>query len=582
MSLKNTVASFVSLDKVLTYLGKHQTITQKSRLDFFKIIFIFLAASIVDIVGIGIIYPLITSINNPSDLQSTINTYTGVFIDKDNVFIYLSIVTIILFILKNSLSLFVQARIISFAFLARSNITQRLAKKYLDLSILYHQENNVSVVIQKIQGHMNYYIDLALIPVLRGIAEFFVMIAIVVFLVYLSPLIMMSAFFILSLIIIVYNVIFKKIYRRNGERDLAASEEIIRAMKESVQGIREVKTLQKEAYFLKKIRDASIERANAAIRVATLTIAPKYLLEVVLILFIILVALLHIKYDNSKDTMAVLGIFAMASFRMIPSINTISVMLSQASISMKSVNDLYADLTNTQHHDLANKLDMSCNDTNNLVEIKDLHYSVNGKPILNGVSFNIKKGDFIGIVGKSGSGKTTLLHLIANLLSPTTGSIAHCNLQTKGQEVINNISLLDQETTILNDTFRNNVAFGCSANNINDKKIVEAIALSGLNVFYENLTFGLNHYLSDSGLDISGGEKQRIGLARAIYADKGLFLLDEPSSALDKASAELMLNTLVELSDSKGVLVISHSRDFLRHCNKVYEINNGKLSAVKT
>ncbi len=581
MSLSNKITSFLSQGKILKYFKKHQAITQKNNLDFFKITSIFLAASIVDIVGIGIVSPLIMSISDPVDLQNTINTYTGILIDKDKVFIYLAALTIVLFVFKNSLSLFVQAKIISFAFLVRSDITQRLAKKYLNLPILYHQENNVSVVIQKIQGHTNYYIDLGLIPVLRGIAEFFVMIAIVLFLIYLSPLIMTSAFFILGFIIISYNVIFKNIYRRNGERDLAASEEVIRTMKEAVQGIREVKVLQKEPYFLKKIRDSSIERANAAIRVATLTVCPKYLLEVTLVLFIIFIASMYIKLDNSTDTMAILGVFAIASFRMIPSINAISIMLSQTSISTKAVNDLYIDLNNLEDCNLINKSDTECDDINNLVEIKDLHYKINGKSILNGVSFNIRKGDFIGIVGKSGSGKTTLLHLVANLLSPTTGVIAQRNPLIKNKKIVNNISLVDQETAILNDTLRNNIAFGCDASSIDDKKIVKAMSLSGLSVFHENLKLGLDHNLSDSGLNISGGERQRIGLARAIYANKDLLLLDEPSSALDKHNTETMLDTLVDISRSKGVLVISHNRDFLRYCNKVYEINNGRLTIVK-
>jgi len=581
MSLSNKITSFLSQGEILKYFKKHQAITQKNNLDFFKIISIFLAASIVDIVGIGIVSPLIMSISDPVDLQNTINTYTGILIDKDKVFIYLAALTIVLFIFKNSLSLFVQAKIISFAFLVRSDITQRLAKKYLSHSILYHQENNVSVVIQKLQGHTNYYIDLGLIPVLRGIAEFFVMIAIVLFLIYLSPLIMMSAFFILSLIIISYNVIFKNIYRRNGERDLAASEEVIRTMKESVKGIREVKVLQKEPYFLKKIRDSSIERANAAIRVATLTICPKYLLETTLVLFIIFIASMYIKLDNSTDTMAILGVFAIASFRMIPSINAISIMLSQTSISTKAVNDLYIDLNNLDDCNLINKLDTECDDINNLVEIKDLHYKINGKSILNGVSFNIRKGDFIGIVGESGSGKTTLLHLVANLLSPTTGVIAQCNPLIKNKKIVSNISLVDQETAILNDTLRNNIAFGCDASSIDDKKIVKAMSLSGLSIFHENLKFGLDHSLSDDGLNISGGERQRIGLARAIYANKDLLLLDEPSSALDKHNTETILKALVDISRSKGVLVISHNRDFLRYCNKVYEINNGRLILVE-
>ncbi len=581
MSLSNKITSFLSQGKILKYFKKHQAITQKNNLDFFKITSIFLAASIVDIVGIGIVSPLIMSISDPVDLQNTINTYTGILIDKDKVFIYLAALTIVLFVFKNSLSLFVQAKIISFAFLVRSDITQRLAKKYLNLPILYHQENNVSVVIQKIQGHTNYYIDLGLIPVLRGIAEFFVMIAIVLFLIYLSPLIMTSAFFILGFIIISYNVIFKNIYRRNGERDLAASEEVIRTMKEAVQGIREVKVLQKEPYFLKKIRDSSIERANAAIRVATLTVCPKYLLEVTLVLFIIFIVSMYIKLDNSTDTMAILGVFAIASFRMIPSINAISIMLSQTSISTKAVNDLYIDLNNLEDCNLINKSDTECDDINNLVEIKDLHYKINGKSILNGVSFNIRKGDFIGIVGKSGSGKTTLLHLVANLLSPTTGVIAQRNPLIKNKKIVNNISLVDQETAILNDTLRNNIAFGCDASSIDDKKIVKAMSLSGLSVFHENLKLGLDHNLSDSGLNISGGERQRIGLARAIYANKDLLLLDEPSSALDKHNTETMLDTLVDISRSKGVLVISHNRDFLRYCNKVYEINNGRLTLVK-
>jgi ATP-binding cassette subfamily C protein len=534
-----------------------------------------------DIAGIGIIAPLISSISNPENLQSIINEYLGFFIEIDKIFIYTACLTIAIFIIKSTISILLQNKIFKFALHARSNITQRLAAKYLGQSILYHQTHNVSSVLQKMQVHTNYYIDLSLIPILRAIAELFVMIATVSFLIYLSPLIMIVAFLLLGSIIIAYNFFFKDIFYINGKKDLEESEKIIKQVKESIQSVREIKVFKKESYFLNKIKNSSIARAKAGIRVATLTIAPRHLLETSLIILIIIISYIQLQAQkNVLDALPILGIFAMASFRMIPSINAISIMLSQTGISLKSLNDIYSDLQLNDSNDLGKEDNLNCNDSSSLIEINNLEYSYDGKVVLDGVSFNISKGDFIGIVGASGSGKTTLLHLVAKLLPPSNGTIKHCNYQIINGEMINDISLVDQDPAILSDTLRNNIAFGCDLEEIDDKKVIKALSMASLKSFYSNLENGLDHYLNDSGLNISGGERQRIGIARAIYSDKSLFLLDEPSSAIDRDNSDKIRLALSELSKSKTLFVISHNIDFLNNCNKIYELKNGKLSLL--
>ena len=155
--------------------------------------------------------------------------------------------------------------------------------------------------------------------------------------------------------------------------------------------------------------------------------------------------------------------------------------------------------------------------------------------VIDGFNLEIKAGEKLGIVGKSGSGKTTLINLVSGLFKPSDGKIYidDNDLEDINQKWKNLIGYVHQDTFILNDTIKNNVAFGKYDKDDYDKKILDALKKAQIDKFVNSLEKGINTKMSDNGKNLSGGQRQRLGIARALYNDPQLIILDEATSSLD-------------------------------------------------
>ena len=205
----------------------------------------------------------------------------------------------------------------------------------------------------------------------------------------------------------------------------------------------------------------------------------------------------------------------------------------------------------------------------------------NNKNIFNNVNFEIKYGDKIGIVGESGIGKTTLVNLISGLLEPTKGTIlsdgidVHKNIKSWQS----NIGYIYQSTFLMNDTVENNISFNSKKDDLHYKKISKIIKLIKLNSLINKLPKGLNTIVGDDGAKLSGGQIQRIGIARALYFDRKLLICDEITNSLDNISENSVINSLKVID--KTIIIISHKIQNLNFCSKVYEIRKNKLFLVR-
>ena len=512
---------------------------------------------------------------DPDKIKDLVQENLEVSIDSNRVLLYVSILTIFIFIVKSTFTFLAQKYILKFSFDTRASLVDRLACKYVSLPITYHQNHNVASIIQKIQGHTNLYIDRSLLPLMRSTSEVIVLMAIIIFLTYIAPYIVLMAMILLSSIILIYNKVFKELYVTSGKQEIEASEKVIQYVREVVSGIREVKVANAEVFFNNRIKSSAEKQSNAAITSQSFTILPRYILETVLIVFVVLIELsYYISGADMTEILPVLGVFAIASFRLIPSLNQISVALSQSAVSSSALNEIYHDLVDVGNN--AGQVDEihTIKGQRELIRLDNVSYSINKKNILDEVNLAIHKGDFVGIVGDSGSGKTTLINIVSGLLSPTDGNISYSEKKNKADI---QIALVDQSPIIIDDTVRRNIALGEEDGLIDDDKIKLSISLAELDDYFNSIGNNLDFMLSGDGLNISGGQKQRIALARAIYLDKEILILDEPTSALDKESEKKVFNTIYSLSKMKTIIIITHNADLLSQCNRMFRIQNHKL-----
>ena len=215
---------------------------------------------------------------------------------------------------------------------------------------------------------------------------------------------------------------------------------------------------------------------------------------------------------------------------------------------------------------------------NDKIKIKDLSYTYPNKKnaSLTNINFNIKKNKITGIVGSTGSGKTTLITLIAGLIKPSEGSLIIDNQKLKNSNVSawkNMIAYVPQETIIINGSISDNITLGLESN-IDKFKMIKVLKTAKLDKFLSYIDS--KNIMGERGIKISGGERQRIGLARAIYDDKEIIILDEPFSALDKKTAEKILTDIKKLK-KYTIIIVTHDKFVIPFCDNIITLSNGNL-----
>ena len=210
-------------------------------------------------------------------------------------------------------------------------------------------------------------------------------------------------------------------------------------------------------------------------------------------------------------------------------------------------------------------------------------------PILNGIDLSIKKGEVIGIIGKTGSGKSTLLDIINGLIKPLSGDLIVDNkkIYEKFESDNNlkmwqkNIAHVPQNIFLSNDTIMNNIAFGIEPNLVEKDRVIEAAKNSFLSDDIEKMKFKYKTFVGERGSNLSGGQLQRLGIARALYKKRDLLILDEITSSLDKNTEHQIINLIGRLSSDLTIIIIAHRLTTLKNCDIVYRLKDGKLTKIE-
>lgn len=209
----------------------------------------------------------------------------------------------------------------------------------------------------------------------------------------------------------------------------------------------------------------------------------------------------------------------------------------------------------------------------NIIEVCNLTFSYRDKKVLDNLSLSIKKGEHVGIVGESGCGKSTLLKLLAGLYAAEPGKITVAG-ESLPQNIIKKISMVMQEPMLLPMSIRDNITLG---HEVADDKMERILEASRLVSWIETLEKGLDTYLGDNANGLSGGQAQRIAIARAMAKETDIILLDEPTSALDKATGEELMKALESLTEGKTVIHVTHQTDFLKGYDRIIRMEKGRF-----
>ena len=315
------------------------------------------------------------------------------------------------------------------------------------------------------------------------------------------------------------------------------------------------------------------------------------LLSLFLIIFIIL-CLTKIFNNDFSVIFPIIAIYSLSAFKLIPALQQIYASFVSIKGSHASFQNINSDLRDSMHSENNEtnsdfyKKNNSKNLFNHSLTFKNVsfRYPLNKKDVLKKINLQIFKNEKIAIVGLNGSGKSTLLDLILGLLKPSSGYFyIDSDLFTDSKINIwqNQISYIYQNSVLFDGTVLDNIVFGIEdKKSINYNKIDQIVGQVGIKNLLKKLPKGLNSQIGESGSVLSGGQKQKIILARSLYKDSDFIVIDEGTSALDSLSEKVVMNHFINKIKNKTIIIVSHKINLLKKVDKIIFIQNGKIEKI--
>jgi ABC-type bacteriocin/lantibiotic exporter with double-glycine peptidase domain len=554
------------------------SLNKKSSL--FIVIFFLIISTLLEYVFVGAVPYLLNIVFN-SDNTSDFLLLQGVF-DKKILLKYVLILILVFFFLKNIFYFLNQFFFLKYSFNLHNNLSRLLISKYLNEKYLVFINSKTSELLRNVKDNTDLVRQLVT-NFLTFFSEILVFVGLCVIIIYNSSLI--------SIFSIIFIILFSCVYlyfSRGLSKSWSLKRQIyesskIQYLQESFYGFKELKLFNKENLFINNYNEKNISSNLMNLRFNLLYFFPRVYLEVIGALGVVVLIIFNLKQGNKDLFLSViplLGLYFVAFIRLLPSVNRILNSIETHRYSLPALKIVYNDLKPEKSKNIIfTKTKVFFNKN---IKFKNVYFSFSkDKNIFNNVNFEIKSGDKIGIVGESGIGKTTLVNLISGLLEPTKGSILSDNIDVhkniKSWQL--NIGYIYQSTFLMNDTVENNISFNSKKDDLHYKKISKIVKLIKLNSLINKLPKGLHTIVGDDGAKLSGGQIQRIGIARALYFDRKLLICDEITNSLDNISENSIINSLKVID--KTIIIISHKIQNLDFCSKIYEIKKNKLFLVR-
>ncbi len=549
-----------------------------------------LVGLLLELLSIGILLPLVTLISSPDFFYSLPFSDNLVTIvgekSNENIVIFFLILVLIIYFFKFLMLILITYLRNNFTFKLRENIASKLFKKYTYQTWSFHVNTNTSKIIYNITTEVSFFSNSVILPLLVLLTEILIIIGISVMLLVVDFAGALMIITVLALVAVIIFFIFKKINLELGKKRQKHENLRIKFINETFNLIKDVKLFNKETYFFNKyFREEKIS-TNVSQNQATIKEIPRLVIELVAVFCfaIFIIFSLYRGYDLSS-IIPILTVFAASAFRLMPSVNRIIGSLQTIQHGLPSINVIYREIYNDENSSLPANSKISPIKFKNDLTINKLsfRYPTSNNNILNNLNLKIQVGDKIGIKGQSGAGKSTLSNIILGLLNPSKGFIELDNRpldksQLRSWHKI--IGYVPQNIVLLDDSIRNNIAFGIEEKEICEKKLNQAIELSNLSDFIDFLPDGAETVVGERGARISGGQLQRIGIARALYHRPQILILDEATSALDVETELDLLNEIYTLNKEMTIVMISHKDISLGKSEYIYELKNGKLELL--
>lgn len=540
-----------------------------------------------DILGLGVIYPLMEMAINPdlikeNELYSYFYEMIGVA-NELSFLLVVSIVVLLILILKNIISFFIFYFQSDYCNKVAFSLNKKLLYYYYQQGYLFIKNESTGDKIYNINGMPQYFAEAYMGQLLLILTELLVTCLIILILLVYHPILFALLFIAVGPAYLLLFQIFKHKLEKIGQLTHQLRVKIESLLLETIDAFVDITLVNKEHQFLNELLQQKKTLFHQNLLVNIYNLIPRRIYDVILILGVLLVIFSHWMADTPTKVTSTLNLFAIAAYRLIPSISRIvaSMML------METLHPQIAPIMVLKGKELSHFPEVPRFLLKKGIRFNAISFTypdVKAVPVLSKVSLYVKKGETVGFIGESGSGKTTLLNILLRLIIENSGVIEVDDeplTRELNPSFQKSIGYVPQEVHIKEGTLRENIAFGETGEEICEDRIQNAVEGALLQQFVHKHSDGLEMKLGEKGVKLSGGQKQRVSIARALYRQTQILVFDEPTSALDPETERSIIGTINTLSATDiTIFIVAHRITTLSSCDRIYELQNSKINRV--
>lgn len=551
------------------------------------VLLLIILGSAAELLGVAIVLPIV-NLAIDSDYSNNIwvkmvTKMTGVE-GKEEILLILVGLVIIIYVIKNVYISWMYSRLFYYSAIVKRTMAVKLMKAYMKQPYAFFLKKNTSELIRSVQEDTSRLYEIVL-NVLQVTSNGLTALCLLVTLIITNPMMTLMVFLMLSLCAVVIILGVQKQTRHYGRENQRYAAFLIQTLQQTFGGIKEVKILNAEKFFVKEYEGNYKEQTEVIRKYNLANTVPKYLIEMVCIVGIMLYLGFNIRFNaNYIEIIPQLAVFVAAAYKLLPSVNAMYAYMNTIIYNRASLDVVYDDVKEANELPLQSEFPEEEPETmkfENEIKVSGVkfRYENSEHDVLENVSLTIPKGKSVAFIGASGGGKTTTADLILGILQPVEGSVLVDGVDIKENLAgwRKQIGYIPQTIYLSDDTIRNNIAWGISEKDIDEEKVWKALEGAQLADFVRSLDDGLDTVVGENGARISGGQKQRIGIARALYRNPEVLVFDEATSALDNETEKEVMKAIDALQGTKTMIMIAHRLTTIENCDMVYRVEKGKV-----